>query len=268
MRAKEFVKEDVVDFPSGAQRFATNVRKNMSDEEKYAQALADQNPEHRPGVGVEPCPFCSDVYCDYDCDESQADGFNDPKHDLDVAHDMEKMGGPYDDDVNTEGLDRVLKNAGIYKGSIDEYTTSPAKAIVEPWIIISDDGNHIYPNLDMPRGFAQEEAEKTAADLTGSRAVPLKQALEYLHPGAAYDSAKSFLQDYMDSTFAENVEEGNLKNANALVGSGLADPSGKKTNPDSKAHKSVRTPTTTYSKDRKRYNNGAPPGANDGFVGG
>ena len=64
------------------------------------------------------------------------------------------------------------------------------------------------------------------------------------------------------------MEEGNKENANALVGSGRADPHGKKTNPDSKEHRKVRTPTTTYSKDRRKYNNGAKPGANDGFVGG
>ena len=68
--------------------------------------------------------------------------------------------------------------------------------------------------------------------------------------------------------FIDDMEEGNLKNANALVGSGRADPHGKKTNPDSPEHKAVRTPDTSYSRTRKKYNHGAPPGANDGFVGG
>lgn len=72
--------------------------------------------------------------------------------------------------------------------------------------------------------------------------------------------AKEFIKDY-------GLDEGNMANANALVGSGRADPHGKKTNSDSSSHKKVRTPTTTYSKDRKKYNHGAPPGANDGFVG-
>lgn len=67
---------------------------------------------------------------------------------------------------------------------------------------------------------------------------------------------------------SNEVEEGSAENANALVGSGRADPSGKKTNPDSSAHRSVRTPDTTYSRTRKKYNSGAKPGANDGFVGG
>jgi len=32
--------------------------------------------EHRSNVGIEPCLYCGEVNCDYDCDESQADGFN------------------------------------------------------------------------------------------------------------------------------------------------------------------------------------------------
>ena len=144
----------------------------MSDKEKYNQALAHQNPAHRPDAGIEPCPYCGSVDCDYDCDESQADGYN-PENDLQVAKDMF---GAEDD----EELAALLKNAG----------------------------------------------------------------------------------------FKPEFDEGNLKNANALVGSGLADPHGKKTNPDSKSHKAVRTPNTTYSKTRKKYNHGAAPGANDGFVGG
>ena len=67
----------------------------------------------------------------------------------------------------------------------------------------------------------------------------------------------------------QEIEETPQSNANALVGSGRG-PTGNKPKGkgDSKEHKKVRTPTTTYSKDRKKYNNGAPPGANDGFVGG
>ena len=233
MRAKEFIEEAVVKFPTGGKR--AHGQPDLSDDEKYNMAVADQ----------------------------QGADHTDPAYDPAVARDMARMGGNDDEEML-----RVLRNAGLHKDNIDEYNDSPEKAITEPWIIISSDGQHIYPNPEEVRGFTQVEAEKMAAELGRSQAVPLKQALNYIQPGPAYDSAKSFLQDYTDSTFSENVEEGNLKNANALVGSGLADPHGKKTNSDSKAHKSVRTPTTTYSKDRKKYNNGAPPGANDGFVGG
>jgi len=68
----------------------------------------------------------------------------------------------------------------------------------------------------------------------------------------------------------DKIDEQSPKaNAAALVGSGRG-PTG--TNPkgkgDSPEHRAVRTPSTTYSKDRKKYNRGAPPGANDGFIGG
>lgn len=69
------------------------------------------------------------------------------------------------------------------------------------------------------------------------------------------------------SGFTDDVEEGNVENAKALVGSGLGGNT-HKPNIDSKYLKSVRTPTTNYPKDRAKYNNGAKPGANPGFVGG
>ena len=125
---------------------------------------------HREDVGVNPCKYCGDVYCDYDCNDSQNNLHKDSEDEIDV-HKF----------ANDPELDDLLRNAGM-------------------------------------RDY-----------------------------------------DWMD--------EGSKENANALVGSGRADPDGKKTNSDSKSHKKVRTPTTTYSKDRKKYNSGAAPGANDGFVG-
>lgn len=66
------------------------------------------------------------------------------------------------------------------------------------------------------------------------------------------------------------MDEGSKENAKALVNSGRADPDGKKTNPDSKAHKKVRTPGTNYKDKRHRSQNwpATKPGANPGFVGG
>jgi hypothetical protein len=32
--------------------------------------------DHRPDAGKTPCEYCGQVGCDYDCDESQAGGFN------------------------------------------------------------------------------------------------------------------------------------------------------------------------------------------------
>ena len=66
---------------------------------------------------------------------------------------------------------------------------------------------------------------------------------------------------------AKEIEEQSPKaNAYALTGSGRGGNT-KKPGKDSAAHKKVRTPDTTYSKTRKKYNAGAPPGAVDGFVG-
>ena len=51
-------------------------KKKKSEHEKYADAFSKQHDDkHRYGVGHIECPYCSDVNCDYDCDESQADGF-------------------------------------------------------------------------------------------------------------------------------------------------------------------------------------------------
>ena len=66
--------------------------------------------------------------------------------------------------------------------------------------------------------------------------------------------------DQQDLKPVSTTEE-SKSNAYALTGSGRF---GKN---DSKAHKKVRTPDTTYSKTRKKYNHGAKPGAKDGFVG-
>jgi hypothetical protein len=52
-------------------------RKKKSEHDKYADAFSKQHgEEHRYGVGWIECDYCGDVACDYDCDESQADGFN------------------------------------------------------------------------------------------------------------------------------------------------------------------------------------------------
>ena len=77
--------------------------------------------------------------------------------------------------------------------------------------------------------------------------------------------AREFLKEYCDQI--DDVEEDAAANAKALVGSGLADPHGKKPGKDSAAHKKLYPPQTNYSKSRKKYNSGAKPGANDGFVG-
>jgi hypothetical protein len=37
----------------------------------------DDEEEHRPNVGIEACTYCGSKRCYYDCDESQADGFDD-----------------------------------------------------------------------------------------------------------------------------------------------------------------------------------------------
>ena len=65
----------------------------------------------------------------------------------------------------------------------------------------------------------------------------------------------------------QNLDEQNPKaNAKALTGSGLGGNT-KKPNCDSSDHKKHYPPSTNYSKSRRKYNAGAKPGANDGFVG-
>lgn len=85
------------------------------------------------------------------------------------------------------------------------------------------------------------------------------------HPRVSDEELENLLRKA--GMFDPPIDEGNAKNADALVGSGLGGNT-HKPNKDSKYLKSVRTPTTNYPVDRKRYNNGAKPGANPGFVGG
>ncbi len=41
-------------------------------------AIDGKSDKYRPDAGVAACKYCnSSIYCDYDCDESQADGFSD-----------------------------------------------------------------------------------------------------------------------------------------------------------------------------------------------
>lgn len=46
-----------------------------SDEQKYNDELEAQT-GHRNDLGVIPCLYCDDPYCDFDCDEAQAAGFD------------------------------------------------------------------------------------------------------------------------------------------------------------------------------------------------
>lgn len=92
-------------------------------------------------------------------------------------------------------------------------------------------------------------------------AAPVQSANAY-----AEDNTNEELNRLKELSGIDVDESTPAANFKALVGSGRADPSGKKTNPDSAAHKSVRTPGTTYSKkpNQKKY---GKIGANDGFVG-
>lgn len=66
MRAKEFLEEDVIPFRQ---------RDTRSDTQKYADA-AERQTGNRSDLGVIPCPYCDDEWCNFDCDEAQAAGFN------------------------------------------------------------------------------------------------------------------------------------------------------------------------------------------------
>ena len=94
MRAKDFLKDDVVRFRP------RDERDDRTDQEKYDDALSgqmskhsgydplDPNQKHRPDLGRVPCPYCDDVWCDFNCDEAQADGFEEG----DVVHSKFQQG--------------------------------------------------------------------------------------------------------------------------------------------------------------------------------
>lgn len=66
MRAKEFLEEDVIPFRQ---------RDTRSGTQKYADAVERQT-GNRSDLGVIPCPYCNDEWCNFDCDEAQAAGFS------------------------------------------------------------------------------------------------------------------------------------------------------------------------------------------------
>lgn len=68
MRAKEFLEEEVVPFRQ---------KDTRSNAQKYADAVERQT-GNRSDLGVVPCPYCNDEWCNFDCDEAQADGFKLP----------------------------------------------------------------------------------------------------------------------------------------------------------------------------------------------
>lgn len=78
--------------------------------------------------------------------------------------------------------------------------------------------------------------------------------------------AKEFIKEYSTNEAEEVNEQNPKKNARALVGSGRGGNTSSP-NKDSAKHKKLYPPKTNYSKSRKKYNAGAKPGANDGFVG-
>jgi len=68
MRAKEFLEEDVIPFRQRDTRLGA---------QKYADAVERQT-GNRSDLGVIPCPYCDDEWCNFDCDEAQAAGFRLP----------------------------------------------------------------------------------------------------------------------------------------------------------------------------------------------
>lgn len=187
MRAKEFIDEEVVPFPSPLEMSYKKFRDSLSDEEKYAMAMADQQAELH----------------------GEPDHMN-PDHDKEVAYDMQNMGDP---DYDKPGAD-----TGLSPKDVDAMDLSPKGMAV-----------------------SREELDRIMKN-AGIKSLP------NIH----------------------DVDEGSKENANALVGSGRADPHGKKTNPDSPEHKKVRTPGTTYTSSRHKKQDwpATKHGANPGFVGG
>jgi len=81
MRAKEFLDEDVIPFRQ---------KDTRSNAQKYADAVEKQT-GNRSDLGVIPCPYCDDEWCNFDCDEAQAGGFEDDE--LFNFDKMDEMGG-------------------------------------------------------------------------------------------------------------------------------------------------------------------------------
>lgn len=80
MRAKEFFEGEVVPLRQ---------RDIRTDAQKYADEVEKQT-GNRSDLGVIPCPYCDDVWCNFDCDEAQAGGFEDELFNFD---NMDETGG-------------------------------------------------------------------------------------------------------------------------------------------------------------------------------
>ena len=96
-------------------------KKKKSDLEKYSDEFSKQhNDEHRYGVGSIECPYCGEINCDYDCDESQADGFVDE----DIVNEEATSGG-----MGVASVASIANPFGIvmHRPSLFGYIPAPKK---------------------------------------------------------------------------------------------------------------------------------------------
>ena len=81
MRAKEFFKEgEVINLP---------IRNKRTDQQKYDDELMHQ--QFRSDLGIVPCPYCEDLWCNIDCERALADKSFDEGDVIDTKF-MQKLG--------------------------------------------------------------------------------------------------------------------------------------------------------------------------------
>ncbi len=94
---KEEVDEDIINWMKRFDKLSTPVNEETDD-------------DSRPGLGRDGCQYCGEVDCDYDCDESQAGGFDES-----VNEDC-----PTDEDKNADGECSPLTHVELDEDDFEE----------------------------------------------------------------------------------------------------------------------------------------------------
>ena len=127
MRAYEFLKENVLQFKP---------KDTRPDWMKHDDAVEDQT-GNRGDLGVIPCPYCEDLWCNFDCDEAQAGGFDESAEKLKlpdmVVGDEIKVGKFKNRKAEIKGFKKDDKNHPILKTTKgDQKLFKPRISKLEP----------------------------------------------------------------------------------------------------------------------------------------